>query len=939
MLTVALENLLVGAAGLALLFYMGGGLTRLLPSGLAPYRWFIAPWAGYSLLVITTQFLTNEPFALTSVQSAFVALGLGTLFWVLDFGFWKGRESGIGNRELGGRWVFLITVCVFVLCILPLWSYGYTTVIGENWDVEVYLGLGEYLKSYPQSGLAAALPNPILDTLVNPPYSLRTHGFSYFQAGLGMLPLDSLHTLAPMLALLRALSIPAAYVFFRVGLGLRSGAALAACAALGLNGFLLWITYNMFGMQVPTFGLLPLALAGALLMLGVGGQESGDGNREPETDGVAAQVPPPASHLPASIWTALFAAALAITYHPALTAFVALAGPVLLVALARRGRKGAARRILLDVGVAAIAAFALSFVAQWKSLGGFLKQYGEKTGGLGLTGFTSPGDALGLSLSFRDLLPTDLGRPLVLLLTRVYGAAGWIALLLSLALVVVYVYSLFARGDRWRAWVVGAFVAGAGAYSVAFLWPLNYPYGWFKSLAFVSFVFVGAAAGGLWSLFDLTQKRNFASNKVLRLSMALGGLFLLGLAAFTSVLTVARYWGQPLRYDRSMVEAGAVRWAIVEAKSRGASVYISNSPNMQPLGRLFNGLLSYYLRDTDLYGSFDTANSQLDRERSDGLYRYELLHADDDPAEYGVSNARLAWHNSLLSLYEAPPESQRPDLYHHNYRGERAYPEIIVDAPLYAVPMSRTLDLGRESPATAGPLASPRQVTLGLAALTTTTLHIDLLNASAPASSTDVVVPPGYSIYRTVPMTGNMALALTTVHQGDEGGKESIYVRWAHMEEYRRAPGQESGLSAGGPGLLARVSSTQFGPYIATTVGYMNNRPGAISQTLSLDIYGAGAGGQGKHFGYWNIDVPTGVPLSMSMQLDPVDKLLKFYGPPTLNNEDRFVGNTGDGAYTASLLLYEHGHVAATFNDIFTFEIKGGALASFKPRNLPPQFR
>ena len=49
---------------------------------------------------------------------------------------------------------------MFALCVLPLWSYGYTTVIGENWDAEIYLGLGEYLKVYPQSGLAMAVPNP-----------------------------------------------------------------------------------------------------------------------------------------------------------------------------------------------------------------------------------------------------------------------------------------------------------------------------------------------------------------------------------------------------------------------------------------------------------------------------------------------------------------------------------------------------------------------------------------------------------------------------------------------------------------------------------------------------------------------------------------------------------------------------------------------------------
>ena len=491
MLPVALENLFVGVVGLAMLLYLGVGLCAWLPSMLAPYRLFLAPWAGYCLLVIITQYLTNSPLALTALQSVFVALGAATV--VNGFVLWRirSRGSGIGlwwAKLSGSRFptsplLLAISLVTFALCLLPIWSYGYNTVIGENWDAEIYLGLGEYLKGYAQASLHSALPNPILDTLVNPPYGLRTHGFSYFQAALGFLPLDSLNTLAPILALLRALAIPAAYVFFREGLGLGSRPALWASAALGLNAFLLWVTYNTFGMQVPTFGLLPFAACLFMVTLRVAKKDDC----------------PWRSVVNPAVWTGLALAGIAVTYHPALTAFVALAGlPALVLLVTSRGTRG---RILVAIGVAALSGIVLSLVSQLKSLDGFLKQYSEQTGGLGLTGFTSPADAFGLSLSFRDLIPSDPGRALLTLVSRLYGLASWLALVVVLALLGVYVYGVLRtpRGEeRHLAWARVALVAGALIYVLLFLRPLNYPYGWFKALSFVSFVLVGAVVGGVW---------------------------------------------------------------------------------------------------------------------------------------------------------------------------------------------------------------------------------------------------------------------------------------------------------------------------------------------------------------------------------------------------------------------------------------------------------
>src|SRR5439155_4881113 len=162
---------------------------------------------------------------------------------------------------------------------------------------------------------------------------------------------DSLHTLAPALALLRALSIPAAYVFFRMGLGFRSRTALLACGALAFNAFLLWVTYNMFGMQVPTFGLLPLLVCFTLVLLSTASDK---------------QAPRFQLWLSA-LWTGLFVAAVAVTYHPALTAYVAMAGPVALVALAGHWRTSG-WRILGSTGLAVVPGVLLSLVPQVKGL-------------------------------------------------------------------------------------------------------------------------------------------------------------------------------------------------------------------------------------------------------------------------------------------------------------------------------------------------------------------------------------------------------------------------------------------------------------------------------------------------------------------------------------------------------------------------------------------
>ena len=109
----------------------------------------------------------------------------------------------------------------------------------------------------------------------------------------------------------------------------------------------------------------------------------------------------------------------------------------------------------------------------------------------------------------------------------------------------------------------------------------------------------------------------------------------------TTALTVRIYWGEPLRFNRDMIEVGAVREVIREAQGE-KDVYVSNSPNMQRLGRLYNGLLSYYLRYTDLYGEFETANSRLVWFSSPGRSMASVRSAVSSSTALGQSALRMA---------------------------------------------------------------------------------------------------------------------------------------------------------------------------------------------------------------------------------------------------------------------------------------------------------
>ena len=279
-------------------------------------------------------------------------------------------------------------------------------------------------------------------------------------------------------------------------------------------------------------------------------------------------------------------------------------------------------------------------------------------------------------------------------------------------------------------------------------------------------------------------------------------------------------------------------------------------------------------------------------------------------------------------------------MYHHNFRNDGSYPGVSDAGSVRFALDADSLVLSKDAnPQVGAPLSEPRQVTLGLSSFTTATVGVNIPDGSASGRETQIVVPPGYTVYRSPEITSTGTVTLAHAGRDQEEPGSNVDVRWSHLDRYTGGSGQEEGLSSGGPGLMVSAGAAETASGILTKVLYLNNRPGAVSQTLSLDIYGAGGGNTG-HYGYWNVNVPANRSVNLGLSLDPTNKTLSLDGGgSTAALSDTFKGDTGDGTYTASLLIYENGQVSDTLNDIFRFEMKDGKLASLKPRNLPTLYR
>ncbi len=623
----------------ALLAYLGCGLGRLL----VPRAWrsaggMLAPLLGCVLLLLVGYYAVRTALSLRG--ALLVALGLATLLDATALWRWF-RERPAGRKGAGPAglrrgvfqalrehlaehgWAWLIALAAFLLAVLPLLSYGYQTVIGENWDPENYLPITEYLVQGPVSQMAEMPPNPLRDLNADPPRIGMSLGFCIVQGTLQQLVgWDALRCFAPTIALLYGLTALSLYLLFRQGLQMgRRGGTLAALFG-GLYALALWIAFFNFGMQMASLPLVPLALALWLAVL-----------RHPSWRTI--------------LLAAAAVAALPVAYYPALTAFVPLALGLGLYELVRaRGHRWSV--LLAGLGTALLSAgLAASTIGDY--FAGFAFRYSQQLTTLGLFHFPALSHVLGLApfsrtapappVAWGEIVP-GVALLLVLLAWVVLGPRTqrwlWLAALLP-----ALVYLAWLRG-----WLLPL---------VSWL-PLppellqrleSYHYAYLKGTVFVVPLLWGLAVA-CWehlsqALASRPRRRAWGIAAVVLLLVPLG----LVLAADAGV--VARYWERPAHFDQEVLR---VEEAVAQIPP-GSAVYLTGRPERS---RLHLGLFAYFLREHPIQGRLSTAYGGYDYRLPGAEPTYALLDADDSPYALGFLPQDRLWAGGGMVMYRRDPQ-------------------------------------------------------------------------------------------------------------------------------------------------------------------------------------------------------------------------------------------------------------------------------------------
>lgn len=585
-----------------LCFHLGYAFSRLaLPQEFVPYRLLLMPLVGCALLlngvaIVTTSSALSPP--VVGVLLAVLVLPLNV--WLLVRRLqWGGAQVLPVQDVLAVGVCWLLALLVFVLAVLPVFHWGFSAPIGSNWDAaEFYVPLGRALQLRSQRDIPTLPDNPLVTILSTAPVSGRIHAFSYVHAlASSATGIDPLRSYAPVMALVLALQPFAVYPFART-VGLGRVAALLATALAALAWLPLWVAYNSFSNHLMSLPLLPIALAsGVLVLRGRGWATLGTG--------------------------ALFVAALATAYYPALTAYGALFGPVGMYVVWRTSERGA----LLGRGVVlVVASMVLSFPAQVAFFlhDGFLGEIARASSGFQIARFVQLQDALGFAATFHgESLPGD---------------ARFVVLAIGLALV-LGVVAFAARGVPLLA-AMSLGVAGYQGYTAM----TAYHYGFYKGVTFEIPLFTMLIAAGAALVWGYAARWRYVG-------VVVRGVLVLGMGLML-VLNGGTVWG----IQRHYADAGPQLWSADELdvlKIRdlvppAASVLVVPSDGHPPT---FNSLLSYALLGHRLVGQFKTGYNALDRVPGEQVADYALLPRGGDPTGYGYESRSIVWKGADLQLY------------------------------------------------------------------------------------------------------------------------------------------------------------------------------------------------------------------------------------------------------------------------------------------------
>jgi hypothetical protein len=762
---------LLGAAFLIALFYFGFGATRfLLPPTQREWRALITPFVGLALVVVWDYLalffginLTIGTLLLlgaaTAVNAAAAVRSFPDSLPLLTKRDSHSAQALLPKGKVGWA-LFAVALVTFLAAIAPLVRYGYITIIGENWDYEFYLPLADSLETTATGALAQLPPNPLMNVVLSRHIFPLPMGFSYLQSSLDVLfRLEAIDSFAVLLAVVRALGVVSAFVFFRATLRMGRPAALAASGLLGLNGLLLWATYWNYGLHLTSLALLPIALTFGVEALlpapGQGGDRINPGRNDARfglgRNGMGFQFG--RSGLRPLLLAALFLAAINVTYHPTLiVALLPLAGLGLYLLVARRERL---RTLSAGIGLI-ILTIGLSFPALFHIKDFVREYYGREPLATGLREFIPLTDAYGLSQYSLELvvghtIPTPI---LYDLATRVWSIAAPVLLALALAASAFALWRLWRNplpalgsvdDERRAVWfiLVAASVFYIAVFRLPFLHP--YPYGFMKSLTLVSFILIalvvegiarGERQGARGEGREAGDKGKSAKSKLgiwnpefgtLGIRHSTLGVFLslyALLTLFTFGITLEQYFKPaPPFFNADDLKVRALEGML----PHGAAVFLTDRSDVQ---RIPMGLAAYALRDFPLYGKVSTGYGEMNDMAPGAVYDYALLARGEDPSGRGYQAPPL-WSNNKFALYAKAPGV----VYHRTVNASAANPGVLTFTlgPSQVVTGTQTVS---STPATRG-------VNIALASFVPQTVTLTI-----GGTPREIVLAPGLSVYR-----------------------------------------------------------------------------------------------------------------------------------------------------------------------------------------------
>jgi hypothetical protein len=698
-LAILLPTLLISVVQIGLFTVCGVGLTRLtLPRRLLPYELLLAPLVGLALLAVSGFYAANAGLTMRQLLPLVLLLALLLLAVALH------REWRLGER----RWwpgvpplrellpLVLLLAATWLLNIAPLLTYGTLIPIGDNWDVEFYLPLADYLKDYSYLTLSQAPANPLRDLLLTERLSARAMGATYAQAMADLLVYrEAWDSWVPMLAVLRLLTLAGLYALLRGGLQVRPAGALAGVALAGLNSLLLWTTYNSFGMSTGGLALLPAALLLLLFALEEGRSRVLFG-------------------------AAFLLAGLTCTYWPMLMAYGAAGLGIGLAVLAEsrakaQRRKGPGRMELFpgrgedsemrggsggksaspsrpsSPGPFSLGEKGRSVAPLPQGEGfGVRAMPGEKGNpqGEGFGVRATPGGEKQMSASWRSVVGRGVlvlaGGGLLALLVHLRATTAFVGMFLaqtpsmgvaeflspavilgsapfshrglnpfsplqtalvwggSITAVVLLVLAIW-RGVARRGVAVGILLCVL-AYLLGLRFVVGYPYGLLRGSSYVNTLLLALIGAGV--LLDTpAQSSRFAW---LRPVTSLLFVLLLASSGWATFATYQVYAERPGVYG---LETVGMRSAVA-GMEEGSAVQVSSAPELR--GPLM-GAWAYALRQQELLGVMATGYQPLVHMREGAAHAYALLHRGEDPRAYGMEPAALVWQDDRAALYAAPP--------------------------------------------------------------------------------------------------------------------------------------------------------------------------------------------------------------------------------------------------------------------------------------------